>query len=38
MKIRKRRKYYNDREYLDELKFEVMKSISETSGFANRPF
>lgn len=38
MKLKKRRKYYNDGEYLDEVKFEVMKSISETSGFVNRPF
>ncbi|GEM_PF-4366303 len=38
MQIKKLKQNHEGMEYLEEIKFKVMKSISENSGFINRPF
>jgi len=38
MQMKKRKQNYEGMEYLEEVKFKVMKSLSENSGFINRPF
>ncbi len=38
MKFKKRREFTTSEEYIDEVKFTVLKYISESSGFSNRPF
>lgn len=36
--MKKRKEYLNSDEYLEKVKFTVLKYISESSGFSNRPF
>jgi len=38
MRLRKLKKNYEGMEYLEEVKFKAMKSISENSGYNHRPF
>ena len=38
MRLKKLKKNHEGMEYLEEIKFKTMKSISENSGFINRPF
>jgi len=38
MRLKRRQNNYEGMEYLEEVKYKAMKSISENSGFINRPF
>jgi len=38
MRLKRYKRNDDGREYLEEVKFQVMKSISENAGFNNRPF
>lgn len=38
MRLKRRQNNYEGMEYLEEVKFQVMKSMSENAGFNNRPF
>ncbi len=38
MRLKRQKRNFDGKEYLEEVKFQVMKSMSENAGFNNRPF